>query len=346
MTTLFAKDVKGDLRVWGIDAETKGFTISWGQLGGALQYKTSQVIANQSGRSIMEQVALEIAAKINKQLDKGYVTDIEEAMSGRTNAIALPRPMLAQPFKKVKNIEYTDAFIQRKYDGNRCLVANIEGELIAYTRNGKRIKTIDHILAELNIPEGTILDGEVYAHGESLQTIVSWIKRKQLGTQWLKYHIYDMVSPEPFIQRLTILEKYRYGHNTALVETIAVDSYEMAISYFDQFREEKYEGAILRIGDMGYEDGKRSNTLVKLKAWQDKEFIVIDVTTSPDGWGILHMQVRNGKKFSATAPGTHNEKHLVAENAPQYIGRVVTIEYAYLTKDEVPFHPIAKAWRS
>ena len=35
---------------------------------------------------------------------------------------------------------------------------------------------------------------------------------------------------------------------------------------------------------VGYEDGKRSGSLIKLKDWLDQEFKIVDVSASADGW--------------------------------------------------------------
>jgi DNA ligase-1 len=346
MKTLYVKDAQGNIRVWSINTGPDNLCITWGQLGGATQTKREKVKLNQSGRSIVEQILLQFNSRVSKQLDKGYKETIEEAMASRTNFLELPKPMLATDIKKVKNIDYSNAHVQRKYDGNRCLIANSNGEIIAYTRNGKRINTIAHITREIDVPSGTILDGELYAHGESLQTIVSWIKREQENTKKLSFHAYDIISSQPFQDRSLILSEFNLGSHAAAVPTYSCSSYLAARSLCMEFKEEGYEGAILRWGSAGYEDGKRSKSLLKIKEWNDAEFKVESISVSKDGWGILHLRATNGQPFKATAPGPHFEKEFVAKHPEKFLGEYVTIEYAYLTADGIPFHPVAKAWRS
>ena len=346
MTMLFCKDNAGHMRVWDIHRERNDIIITHGVLGGQMQQKIETVPQGKVNRTIDEQIELQINSRINKQLDKGYVHTIDEAKLGMRNALHLPKPMLALQMDKVKSIDYSSAFVQRKYDGNRCLIANRDGKLIAYTRQGKVIETIDHVLQQIKIPNGMILDGELYAHGERLQHIASWIKRKQPNTTKLKYHVYDLVCEMPFSQRLEQLLDLKL--NTAIVETVSsykVKNHEEVLEWFKDFRKAGYEGAILRTGDLGYEDGKRSKSLIKVKQWQDDEFFVVDVYQSKDGWAILECIAKSGATFRVTAPGTHEEKEYVWNNREQFLGKYLTVEYAYFTKDGLPFHPVAKCWR-
>lgn len=346
--TLYAKDARGDIREWTIiaDIENCELIYEYGLVNGQKIQKTEQVFENLSRRNIFDQIALQFDSRVNRMLDRGYVPNIEQAAKARTNMLGLPMPMLAQKFSNVRNIQYEEAFIQRKYDGNRCLIANVGGRITAYSRNGKPITGINHITDQLDLSPGTILDGELYKHGVALQTLASWIKRKQDETKQLEYCIYDLISDAPFYKRFEEIQSIiPPSTKLHIANTYRCPNFDKAQKYFDTFREEGYEGAILRWGNSGYEDGKRSKSLVKLKGWRDAEFEVLDISPSKDDWGVLHMQMPGGQRFRATAPGGIDEKIDVLQNKEKYVGRTVTVEYAYLTKEGIPFHPIAKAWR-
>lgn len=346
MTTLYCKDNAGHIRIWDIVQECSDIIITHGVHGGVMQQQVETVDKGKASRTVQEQIDLQINSRISKQRDKGYVDTIEEAELGMRNALHLPKPMLALPLDKLRTpVSWNSAYVQRKYDGNRCLIAKRQGKLVAYSRQGKIIDTIDHILDQINIPEGTILDGELYAHGERLQTIVSWIKRKQEGTKNLRYHAYDLVCELPFEARLAQLLSFNFGYSVQPVSTFKVTSHDDMIDWFKDFRKEGYEGAILRQSDLGYEDGKRSKSLIKVKEWQDAEFFVVDIYQSKDGWAILECLAKNGQTFRVTSPGTHEEKEYVWQNKEQFFGKYLTVEYAYLTRDGLPFHPVAKCWR-
>ncbi len=342
----YIRDNKGTIRQWSIGVDDGTIVIEHGQLGGVMQTVTEEIYEGKAGRSLEEQIMLRVNSRISKRKDMGYVDDLKDVNEKPTNLLGLVKPMLAQKIQGVKNIDFEHAYVQRKYDGNRCMIANISGRKIAYTRNGKQYKVLNHILDSINMPNGTILDGELYCHGETLQTIVSWCKRDtpHKNTHKLKYHCYDIVKNLPFSDRFDMMLDIDYGENAQIVETFKIKKLQWAMNHFKNFRDEGYEGAILRHGLAGYEDGKRSKSLLKIKEWYDDEFKVIAINPSKDYWGVLTCMLDNGKIFGVTAPGSIDEKREVLINRHKYIGKYVTVEYSQITKDGIPFHPIAKNW--
>lgn len=81
-----------------------------------------------------------------------------------------------------------------------------------------------------------------------------------------------------------------------------------------------------------------------MKKWFDYEFLVINIKESADGWAILTCIISN-KTFTVSAPGTMSEKIHVLNNMEDYIGKKVTVKYSQITKDGIPFHPVATGWR-
>ena len=346
--TLYMKDNKGVVREWAISAIDQLITISHGQWGGALQYQTEFIREGKAARSLDEQVRSRIDSRVSKQRDKGYVDDEFEArmVSRPTNTLGLPKPMLASPIKKVRDIDYTDSIVQPKFDGNRCLVYCEDGINKAYTRNGKGIDSITHILNDLVLEEGMILDGELYCHGVPLQTIVSWVKRKQFNTLGLKYHVYDVVAPAlPYKARSEIIRGLPIGDSISPVYGDPTSCKEDVFRLFREYRDQGYEGAILRWGTTGYEDGKRSKSLVKIKEWESDEFKVIALHKSRDGWAILECELPNGKTFRVSAPGSMEDKIYILAYPDHYIGKDVTVDFANYTEDGIPFHPVAINFR-
>ena len=346
-TSLFQKDNRGKIRLWEIRDEDNVLYITYGELGGSMRVITEEIKRGLATRTIEEQVRSRYYSRINDQYKKGYKDTIEEAeRSIGTNAMGLKKPMLAQPVNKVKRIDYEHAYIQHKYDGHRCLITNKRGEYIAYSRQGKPITSIGHIMEGIVIPDGVTIDGELYCHGASLQSITSWVKREQPASLNLKYHAYDVISKERFKDRFDrLIEILRYSEHAIPVPTMKVNSEEDVNRHFTESRNQGYEGTIVRWGLQGYESSKRSKHLVKVKAFMDSEFEVIDIHPSKDGWGILECILPNGNTFKVLAPGTQLEKSKVLEYKQEYIGKLITVEFANLTADQIPFHPVALRWR-
>lgn len=342
------KDNKGAMREWGISYDGEDIVIRYGQIGGSMQYQKEFVEDGKASRSLEEQIDSRIDSRISKQKDKGYTNDrcLAESRERPVNQMGMPKPMLAQPIDKVKNINYKGAIAQPKFDGNRCMIYCENGINKAYSRNGKPVTAIRHILQDIQLEEGMILDGELYAHGYSLQTIVSWIKRRQPETLSINYHVYDIVRSDlTYNERSQILATLSLGKSVSLVRGDPIASHEALYKAFREYRDQGYEGAILRWGNTGYEDGKRSKSLVKIKEWIDAEFLVEDIVESADGWGILVCRTKGGDVFRVSAPGNMFEKANIFIWKEDYIGKYVTVEYANMTKDGIPFHPIAKNFR-
>lgn len=347
-TVLYMKDNTGAMRLWGISSEDDVIVIRHGQVDGSMQYKTEYVVEGKATRSRDEQIMSRMASRIKSQQDKGYITNYftAEKREHSVNAMGLRKPMLAHKIKDAKNIDYTDAIVQPKFDGNRCLIYCENGINRAYSRNGKPVEAIQHILDDLEPLGDLVLDGELYCHGQSLQTIVSWIKRKQENTLKIKYHLYDIVAPDlPYKRRSDLIRGLPIGSSIEPVYGSPATSYGDVLRAFREYREQGYEGAILRWGQTGYEDGKRSKSLLKVKEWESEEFLVLDVIPSSDGWGILECSLPHYESFNVSAPGTIEQKTEILVNKDHYVGRMVTVEFANYTKDGVPFHPIAIAFR-
>ena len=315
-------------------------------------YYKEAVELNLSGRSLAQQVELRVNARVRSKLDQGFKRSIEEANKGITNQLGLASPMLASQFKNAKNIKPEDLFVQPKLDGHRCLINN-KG---AYSRRGKPIETIPEIVDSLYIPEGITLDGELYHHGTSLQTIGSWAKRRQSNTRLLEYHVYDIIDEElptqPYESRMrNLLEIFSFDVNKnntriVMVETEKFDSQLGALGHCYRYRNKGYEGAILRNKNGIYEIGKRSKNLIKVKVREDKDYECIDIIPSREGWGILVLQNENKKQFKTLAPGSVWEKIRTLDKKDSYIGRYVTCEYADMTDDNIPFHCVAIRWKT
>lgn len=307
------------------------------------------IVLNNSGRNFAAQAELELNSRMNRYIQRGYKTSIETAESeSGTNQLGLPLPMLAHPIERVSDLS-GNLFVQRKYDGHRCLITRDGKDIIAYSRKGNLITTIEHILFPLQdvLPIDVVIDGELYCHGQPLQTIGSWVKRDQPNSKRLKFHAYDLISTEKFQERYHELRDIlrNVSNNISIVETFQTNTIEYAYEKFREFRNEGYEGAILRRSVREYEAGRRSNQLLKIKERQDAEFEVIDVKPGKDNIGICVLKMLSGKTFDCLAPGTVPQKREVYEHRTSYIGRQLTVEYAGLTADGIPFHCVAIRFR-
>lgn len=358
--TLYAKDGKGMMREWSIEACEDGILIRHGHHGGNLVEHFEVVPHGKSTRTRDEQIMLMVASKIAKRRDAGYCYKLEDAQNNaRTNALNLARPMLAQTYDHPSHIK-EGAVWQYKYNGLRCLMIKTAQGIVAYSRNGKPFTTLGHITSGLAavMEVGDTFDGELYIHGKTLQSILSFVKRKQPETALIKYHIYDKVDDKPYAERYRALWDALQGSEnvpftlvptTPLNATIGRDTAilkgEIAAS-LKEARVKGYEGIMIRHSQAGYETGKRSRSLLKVKVWLDEEYKVVAIHASKDGWAILECQLPQGGTFTVSAPGTVNTKKLILKDKEKWIGKWVSVQFAELTKDGIPFHPVATMFRN
>lgn len=355
--TLYAKAQSGVLFFWSIRShydliKHQGIIeIKYGQVGGVVTDQIISVNEGLAGRTIEEQTMLRANSRIEKKLNSGYLESKEDAMNfKRVNAMGLKKQMLAQRYDKLKTkIDFSrGVWVQPKFNGHRCSIFNNGGQLIAYSRNGKLIESIDHILMEIEIPMGMTIDGELYCHGLSLQKISSLVKKNQEESKQLKFMLYDVFDSRKFSERLDIIIGFDFllkSKHCKLAKTkLVMREYELNAA-FAKFVSDGYEGAMVRLDGSPYEDGKRSKSLLKMKKKFDDEFLVVDIIASSEGWAILQCVAKNGKRFSVSAPGSMYEKYNVYENKKEYIGKFIQIEYYDVTDDGIPFHPVALMFR-
>lgn len=304
----------------------------------------------------LEQAQLELESRTNKQLDKGYVHTMNETLLPSTNTLGFTKPMLAQPLEKVKpeEIDWEDAWAQPKLDGHRAMFKN--GTL--YSRQGKVID-MPHITDAIYAAglQDLHLDGEIYLHSKTLQEISSLIKRSKEGTKDLVFYIYDAVGDKKWQYRVFPAARLlvNWDWDSLLPKPLTflparyISSIKELQDYHDHNINRGYEGTMLRWGTAGYQDGKRSKHLLKMKNFQDAEFTIVgyeEGTPYTTDEGVFRVPIwvcdaGNGKTFTCTAQGNMTQKDRLWATKQSYVGRKLTVKFHYYSKDNIPQLPVA-----
>jgi len=210
MKTLYKLDTKGKCRILQIITEGSKIVQVSGLLDGAKTTNYSECVGKNIGRSNEttpeQQAILEAESKITERLKEGYFETLEEAQGGDVIL-----PMLALDIKKLNgDIDWTNCYVQRKYDGQRVLAIKKNGKVKLLSRSGREIVTLQHIveqLEELDIPDN-IYDGEAFnLEVGSFQEQMKSIKKYTKGlTEKVDYNIYDIILDKPFRERFQILK--------------------------------------------------------------------------------------------------------------------------------------------
>lgn len=198
--------------------------------------------------------------------------------------------------KKVKEGEW---YISRKMDGIRCLCIIHNNNISFYSRLGKEIFTLENIKKEIKkyivpkIKESIVLDGELCIidenGNEQFKDIMKHFRKKNSQIQNPKYKVFDCINYNDFIfgeskdlllERLSKLNKY-IDNRLNTIEVL--EQKLMEDSTFDiewkKSNEHQWEGLILRKNTI-YK-GKRSNDMLKVKKFNDDEFVVLKINNGP-----------------------------------------------------------------
>ena len=273
--------------------------------------------------------------------------------------------MLAKTYKTDKDLIFP-LYVSEKLDGVPvCISCDMTNGVSAVSRQGKRVGSIDHILAVLDgiLPVGCQLIGELYIPGEDFKTISGLARRNKscTDTAKLELHVYDYYSQfKPnlsFIDRraelFTTITLMRDGNSPVqCIAQYAMPNKIKLESFITRFNAEhpQAEGLMLRAwnGEVSkFKAGWRSPGMLKMKTTCDIDLPVHSfeeaVSASGEPLGMVgrinvvyikdveedgdnHYNVH---QIIGVGPGkmTHEERKRVWENRGDYLGKYIEIRY-------------------
>lgn len=287
-------------------------------------------------RDSEEQAVFEFNAILKKQKDAGFRAAGEKAATRF-------KPMLAHKFKDSRHHAVWPSFVQPKLNGVRMLM---DGKS-ARTRGGKDHipEVVKHLMFDTG---GHVLDGELMMPNNLLlQDSMTAIKKfRPDRSPQLLYHVYDVVEPGmPYAQRLELVKKLLKNAppNVRLVQTEVCKTADDVMGFHKLFTSQGYEGAMLRNPSTGYEDGKRSYSLLKVKSFLDAEFRIVDVVDgggADAGHAIFVCDNGRGKTFNCRPEGAKSARAEMFRNRQSLIGKFLTIRFFELSATGIPLFPV------
>lgn len=371
LPTLYKRTSTGALQEWTIFVEGARIFTRFGQTGGAIQETAPTICKGKNpGRSNAttgaEQAQMEAQAQWEKKLKKDYVKTQAEALTGATSELIEGGilPMLAHKFRDHGDKVVYPCFVQPKLDGHRCTSqTEPDGTVTLWSRTRKRITGVPHIAAaiqRLALPIHTRLDGELYAHSyhDKFEQLTHFIRQETptAGHEVVEYHVFDVAMDGGlgFDKRRQILQKWMeyVGPSVTclkVVETISVENEDELMLAFERFREQGYEGAIVRNAAGPYVN-KRSYDLLKVKEFDDAEFEIVGVNEGKGklaGHGIFTCKTPDGALFDAKMKGALADLAKYYQHPERYIGKQLTVQFQGFTKkNRVPRFPVAQRIRA
>ncbi len=367
LPTLYKKTSTGKIQQWIMVIEGPTYHTVTGQIDGKKitnvpTFCTGKNAGKSNATTDDEQALREGRAKWDKQLKKGYVGSIEDAMAGKVDSIITGgyNPMLAEKFHQKKHKIVYPCFGQPKLDGHR---GTNDGGLFSRTR--KPILSCPHILHDIERAglKHEPLDGELYNHEfkDEFEELSSAIRQSspQPKCEVVQYHIYDVaITDMPFSERVKIMMKYHGqiaesgARSLIMVPTEIIQSEQDAMNRTQFWIANGYEGYMLRNADSLYQ-GKRTSDLQKIKLFQDAEFKIVGIN---EGKGKLAghaatfvclINDKHGERtFKAKADGPLTNLKAFWEDHSLWEGKLLTVNFIrYSRKNIVPVHGVGKGIR-
>lgn len=339
------------------------------------------IIEGKVKRSVLEQAIQDAKRKWeNKKEKELYSESLKESSledDNISNKKVIVRPMLANTFSfdvyNTKNRSFKisfPAYVQRKYDGIRCLSYMKDGNIIIESRTGIPFQNFNKLKDELkelfkNLPPNFYLDGELYTDKIEFQVISGLIhlhedkvsKEDLVQIDKVDYYVYDFIdtnNPElTFDERknfLNLFFKNNLKNNSRVISvpSFIVNKLDDITKYHEEFVGDGFEGTMVRDMKGPYEYGKRSKYLQKYKDTLDDEFKIVgydEGSGDEKGAVIWKCITKDNKEFSARPRGSFELRRELFLKADSYIGKWLTVLYKGYTPDGKPREPRGKAIR-
>ena len=234
-------------------------------------------------------------------------------------------------------IQWGSFMAQSKCDGVRTWAIKQNGHVELYTRNNKLIKGCSHIKQELEqiLEDGQVLDGELYCHNISFQSILSLVKTT--GDN-LDFIVFDLpLEQTTYFTRFEKLKSIVAGcQHVKPVTTYnkLVKTEKQIEQAMNHFIKNGFEGVILRT-DSNHENG-RTETILKKKPLETTEFKIIDIYKTNTGRLIASMVTSANKQFNAVVSGDSDQKKTLFYTRKRKIGKFATVSHQGFTNDGLP----------
>jgi DNA ligase-1 len=275
-------------------------------------------------------------------------------------ALAKFSPMLAKDYKDHVGKVIFPTYVQPKLDGVRMTAGPIgpNRQVPLRSRGDKNASAGAHAdllrVLESRLPEGIILDGEMYAHDVNFQELVH--RYKKPDAEMLAYHVFDLFDArEPdmgFEERLRWLSEVvgpmaKETPYVVLVPTKIVRSQAEFDAAHKDFVAQGYEGTIVRSRNAKYHM-TRTAELLKRKDFDTDEFRIVGAKPGKGahlGAVVWDLETKAGARFHATMKAPLDERRQMYDARAKYVGKMLTVQFQGTSRDGIPRFPVGLAIR-
>lgn len=316
----------------------------------------------------------------NKAYTQLIYNIIDRSLKTRADASLINKvfPKLIPEFKVALANKYDDVkdrvdfrkekwYASRKLDGVRVLaIYHGPGDIEFFSRKGKEFLTLGNVAKEIKklLPTpksaGIVFDGEmciVEGDTEDFTAMIKLIRKKDYTIPNPRYKIFDCLPLEVFektskgtifSKRLAVLDTLeRLGvFDSGILDRVEqrrVRSDKDLEEFVAEANDKRWEGLILRKDD--FYKGKRSNDLLKVKKFQDMEFVVADIEVGPFRVIVNGKEVEEVMLSAIKVPYKNNtvsigsgfsidQRREFYKDPSKILGKAITCQYFEETKNE------------
>ncbi|MEK5501019.1 ATP-dependent DNA ligase [Bacillus sp. FSL M8-0168] len=162
-------------------------------------------------------------------------------------------------------------FTETKFDGIRLIASKNNGLIRLYTRHNHEITAKFPELLTIDIPDGTILDGELIVPGSTgagdFEAVMERFQ-SQKSNHPIVFCVFDIlrldgvsVTSKPLYKRKDLLAGLNIEHPNVKVVDAVIGH---AADYFELVCKNKIEGIVMKRTDSTYAENKRSDRWLKI----------------------------------------------------------------------------------
>jgi DNA ligase D-like protein (predicted ligase) len=222
-----------------------------------------------------------------------------------------------------------------KLDGYRALAVKSRTGLTLFSRRKKSFNSqFPHIVEALaDLPEGTVVDGEVVAVDESGRPNFNLLQNFRAEASRIHYYVFDQLCwKDRDLTRVPLVERRALLKSVVVIRDVRiriVDYVEAAPKdLLAAVREQGLEGIIGKRKDSVYQPGKRSGAWIKYRVNRGQEFVIGGYFPGPHGFDSLIVGYYDGDRLMYVArtrngfvPASRRQvfsklKHLVTLTCP------------------------------
>ena len=191
-----------------------------------------------------------------------------------------------------------------KLDGYRAIAVKSEGKVTLFSKRRKSFnRQFPHLVEALaDLPENTVVDGEVVALDQSGRPDFNLLQNFRSGASRIHYFVFDILIHKdrdltrlPLIERRSIIRTVLEFHSPRLhisdyFETSAADMLRAV-------REQHLEGVVAKRKDSVYEPGKRTGAWIKYRVNCGQELVIGGYIPGPHGLDSIIVGYYKGEEL-------------------------------------------------